>query len=175
MSFERIRLIFIGLGAILLVAAGLWIAATPGPIGTRLMGAFGVLFFSAGIWAAFRMAFKGQKLRKETGRALRTQQFILPVVLVLTLPWGLKLWFALPLLAAWLALMPEYRDRPALMAAAIFTAVIAIAQAVMFSLGAFGEIEQAHGASVVALHVVFLVMVLWLDGLLLWHARSRLR
>jgi len=50
------------------------------------------------------------------------------------------------LLAAWLALWPEYRDRRALVAAATFAAVLAIAQAVVFSLGAFDQIEKAFVA-----------------------------
>jgi hypothetical protein len=175
MSLERLRLISLGLGGLLLVAACLWVAVTPGPIGTRLVGAFGVLFFSVGIWATFRMAFKGQKVRRETGRALRTQKLVLPIVLVVTLPWGLKLWFALPLLAAWLALVPHYRDRRALVAAAIFAATLAVAQAVLFSLGAYAEIGAARGAGAVALQVVFLAMVLLLDAAVLWQVRSRLR
>jgi hypothetical protein len=132
MPLERIRLIFLGLGGIVLVAGCLWIATTPGPVGTRLVGAFGVLFFSAGIWATFRLAFKGQT-RAETGRSSRTSKLILPLVLIFTLPWGLKLWFALPLLAGWLALVPHYRDRRALLAAAIFAAALSIAQAMLFS------------------------------------------
>jgi len=174
MPLERIRLIFLGLGGIVLVAGCLWIATTPGPVGTRLVGAFGVLFFSAGIWATFRLAFKGQT-RAETGRSARTSKLILPLVLIFTLPWGLKLWFALPLLAGWLALVPHYRDRRALLAAAIFAAALSIAQAMLFSFGAYAEIREAQGAGAVALQVVFLVMVLSLDAALFWHVRSRLR
>jgi hypothetical protein len=175
MSFERIRMIFLGLGGIVLVAGGLWIAVNPGPIGTRLVGAFGVLFFSAGVWATFRLAFKGQTPRSETARAWRTSKLILPLALIFTLPWDLKLWFALPLLAAWLALVPQYRDRRALMAAALFAGALSISQALLFSFGVYATIQEAQRAGAIALQVVFLVMVLSLDAALLWHVRSRLR
>jgi len=61
------------------------------------------------------------------------------------------------------------------LAAAIFAAALSIAQAMLFSFGAYAEIREAQGAGAVALQVVFLVMVLSLDAALFWHVRSRLR
>ena len=42
--------------------------------------------------------------------------------------------------------------------------MIAIAQALLFCLGSVAGIQEAQGAGSVALHVFFLLMVLWLDG-----------
>ncbi len=55
MSLERIRMIFRGLGGIVLTAGGLWIAVRPGPLGDQLIGAFGVLFFAFGVWVVFSL------------------------------------------------------------------------------------------------------------------------
>jgi hypothetical protein len=174
MSFERLRVVFLGLGGILLAAGSLWAAVTPGPVGTRLVGMFGVAFFGVATWALLRMAAKGQTPRA-AARPSRYHRLVLPAVLVFTLPWAFKLWFALPLLSAWLALVPQYRDRRALLAGAIFAAVLATAQALFFALVTVGAIAEAHGVGEVSLHVVFLAMVLWLDGTVLWNVRSRLR
>jgi hypothetical protein len=175
MWFERVRFLVLGLGGIVLTGGGLWIAIIPGNLGTRFMGAFGVLFFGVGTWLTLRAAFKGQWWPKQKGAALRRQQLILPLVLVFTLPWSLKLWFCLPLLVAWGVLFPQYRDRRALYAAALFAALLAIAQALLFCLAIAPAIQEAHGIGNVALQVLFLLIVLWLDGRLLWEARSRLR
>ena len=173
MTVERLKLLLLGLGGILLSAGGLWMAATPGPLATRFWGAFGVLFFGFATVAVFRLAFKGKSLPRQTGRAFRFQQLIVPGILIFTLPSALKLWFCLPLLVAWGVLLPQYRDRRALYAAAIFAALIAIAQAALFAIGMVAGIREAQGAASVALHVCLLLTVLWLDGQLLWEARAR--
>jgi hypothetical protein len=174
MTFERVRLLLLGMGGVLLAAAGLWIALTPGELSSRFWGAFGVIFFGAATVVTWRLALKGQSLPRQTGRSFRFQQLIVPGILIFTLPWGLKLWFCLPLLVAWGVLLPQYRDRRALYAAAVFAALIAIAQALLFCLGSVAGIQEAQGAGSVALHVFFLLMVLWLDGRLLWEVRDRL-
>ena len=103
---------------------------------------------------------------------LRVQQLILPIVLLLALPSSMKLWFCLPLLAAWSALVPQYRNRRALDAAAIFAAVVAIAQALLFGLGFVGTLPEAHGTGQLALIAMYLLLVLWLDGRVLWEVRK---
>lgn len=55
MSLERIRLIFRRLGGIVLTTSGLWIAVRPGPLGDRLIGAFGALCFAFGVWVVFSL------------------------------------------------------------------------------------------------------------------------
>jgi hypothetical protein len=175
MSFERFRYLILSLGGIVLTGGGLWMAVTPGDLGTRFWGAFGALFFGFGTWVTLRAAFKGRWWPKQKGAALRRQQVVLPLVLVVTLPWALNLWFAVPLLVAWGLLLPQYRDRRALYAAALFAGVLALAQALVFCVGLVPAIQAAHGAADVALHVCFLLIVLWLDGRLLWEVRNRLR
>ncbi|HEX4236037.1 MAG TPA: hypothetical protein VH041_17250 [Caldimonas sp.] len=175
MTFDRVRNLFLGLGGIVLTAGGLWIAVTPGALSTRVWGAFGALFFSFGTWVTLRAALKGQWWPDQKGRALRRQQLVLPLVLVFTLPWALKLWFAVPLLVAWGLLVPQYQDRRALHAAVLVAVVLAIAQALVFCIAIVAAIQEAHGAGNIALQVCFLLIVLWLDGRLLWEVRSRLR
>jgi len=175
MTLQRIRLLLLGLGGIALTAAGLWIALTPGALGTRLVGAFAVVFFGFATVVTWRLAIKGKSLARQTGGRFRFQQLIVPGILLFTLPWTLKLWFCLPLLLAWGVLVPQYRDRRALYAAAIFAALLAVAQALLFCIGTVGGIQGAQGAAGVGLHVVFLLMVLLLDGRVLWEASNRLR
>ena len=175
MSLERLRFLILSLGGIVLTAGALWIVATPRGIGERLFGVFAVLFFGAGTWVTLRAALKGRWWREPKGGQRRMQQLVLPLALLVTLPWPLKLWFCLPLLAAWGALFPQYRHRRALQAAAILAAVLAVAQALVFCISIAGAIRQTHGAGYVALQVSFLLIVLWLDGRVLWEVRKRLR
>ena len=95
-----------------------------------------MIFFGAATVVTFRLAFKGQSLPKAgAGPRFRFQQLIVPGILIFTLPWVSKLWFCLPLLVAWGVLLPQYRDRRALYAAAIFAALLAIAQALLLCIG----------------------------------------
>jgi hypothetical protein len=175
MPLERLRFLFLGLGAIVLTAGGAWMAFAATTSADRLWGAFGALFFGVGIWVTFRAAFKGESRPARKGPASRYQPLIVPLVLVFMLPWSLKLWFCVPLLVAWGVLVPQYRDRRALLAAAGFAAALAIAQALLFCVALVPAMQEARGLGNAALPAVFLLIVLWLDGRVLWEARSRLR
>ncbi len=115
MQLERLRLLLLGLASLVLGAGGLWMLLSGTGWHDTIWGAVGVLFFGLGGVALLRLAMKdGASLKRHIRAPTRIQPFIIPAVLLFTLPWSLKLWFCLPLLAAWALLFPRYEDKRAL-------------------------------------------------------------
>jgi hypothetical protein len=94
-----------------LALGSIWMLVRPGELGGKVWGVVGILVCGSGTVAALRAAMKGQAWPRPAYRALRGQQLIVPVLLLFSLPWPLKLWFCVPLVAAWGILLPDYEDR----------------------------------------------------------------
>jgi hypothetical protein len=176
MQYERIRLVLLGLASLVLGAAGLWMLLSGTGWHDKIWGAVGVLFFGVGGVAVLRSATKDRaSLKRQIRSPTRIQPFIVPAVLLFTLPWSLKLWFCVPLLLAWALLFPRYEDRRALIAACVLAAAIAVGQAVLFSLALGSGSDLPEGPRKLILQLVFMAVLLLLDVRVLWEVRKRLR
>ncbi len=176
MQLQRLRLLLLGLASLVLGAGGLWMLLGGTGWHDRIWGAVGVLFFGLGGVAVLRLAMKdGASLKRHIRAPTRIQPFIIPAVLLFTLPWSLKLWFCLPLLAAWALLFPRYQDKRALIAACALAAAIAVGQAVLFGLALGSGSDLPEGPRKLVLQLVFMGVLLLLDVRVLWEVRKRLR
>ena len=168
------RVIVLSVGCLAFTIAGIWlVVAAPQGTSSRVWGAVGVLFFGSCLVVILGLAIKGKALPARAADRSPLQQLIVPIVMVFLMQWPLKLWFCVPLIAAWALLWATKGDRRLLVVASTLAALIAIGQGIAFAIGLV-DVALEGTARAAIMPMVFLCLVLWLDVRIVLEARRRL-
>jgi hypothetical protein len=174
----RLRALGLGLMSLLMTSAAVWALVAGSGIRDIAAGVAGIALFGAATIFFLRDALIDRRwapglLRDRTPSPI--DRLIVPTVLIFVVPMPLKIPLAVPLLLAWIVLMPRPADRRLVIAAAVVAATIALLQALFFAAFLWGAFLESTSAKGVALQAVLSAMVACLDLQLGLEVRRRLR